>query len=93
MEACQGQLAVTQEELAYWSRQHPAPGMQVRSLPEPDSEALAMDGTAGCLAITWPYAPPHLGIGSTEEVLVTFNGLSQLHSLAARAQDRHHPGK
>ena len=24
--------------------------------------------------MTWPYAPPHLGIGSTEEVLATFSG-------------------
>jgi ERCC4-related helicase len=72
----------TQAELAYWCLQHPAPGMQLRSVPEPGTEALAADGTAGCLAITWPYAPPHLGIGSTEEVLVTFSG---------EVADRHPP--
>jgi hypothetical protein len=28
----------------------------------------------GCLAVTWPYAPPHPGVGSTEEVRATFSG-------------------
>ena len=36
----------------------------------------------GCLAVTWPYAPPHLGIGGTEEVLATFSG---------EVADRHPP--
>src|SRR5262245_30040743 len=72
----------TQAELAYWCLQHPAPGMQVRTVPEPGTERLATDGTAGCLAVTWPYAPPHLGIGSTEEVLATFSG---------EVADRHPP--
>jgi hypothetical protein len=64
----------TQAELAYWCLQHPAAGMQIRTVPEPDSDRLATDGAAGCMSITWPYAPPHLGIGSTEEVLATFSG-------------------
>jgi ERCC4-related helicase len=74
--------SVTQAELAYWCLQHPAPGMQIRTVPEPGTGFLAADGTAGCLAVTWPYAPPHLGIGSTEEVLVTFSG---------EVADRHPP--
>jgi hypothetical protein len=56
--------------------------MQVRTVPEPGTDRLAADGAAGCLAITWPYAPPHLGIGSTEEVLATFS---------AEVADRHPP--
>ncbi len=72
----------TQPELAYWCLQHPAPGMQVRSVPEPGTDRLATDGTDGCLAISWPYAPPHLGIGNTEEVLATFSG---------EVADRHPP--
>ena len=68
------EVPATQQELAYWCLQHPAPGMQIRSVPEPESQMLASDGAAGCLAITWPYAPPHLGIGGIEEVLATFSG-------------------
>ena len=41
------------------------------SLP---SRATVQDGTQGCLTITWAYAPPHLGIAPTEEVLATFSG-------------------
>jgi ERCC4-related helicase len=67
-------LPATQEELAYWCLQHPAPGMLIRSVPEPNGQVLAADGAASCLAITWPYAPPHLGIGGTEEILTTFSG-------------------
>ena len=26
------------------------------------------------MAITWAYAPPHLGIDPTEEILITFSG-------------------
>jgi hypothetical protein len=56
--------------------------MQIRTEPEPGTDCLAADGTTGCLTITWPYAPSHLGIGNTEEVLVTFNG---------EVADRHPP--
>jgi hypothetical protein len=56
--------------------------MLIRGVPEPDTDRLATDGTAVCLSITWPYAPPHLGIGSTEEVLATFSG---------EVADRHPP--
>jgi hypothetical protein len=56
--------------------------MQVRVVPEPGMDSLPADGTAGCLSITWPYAPTHLGIGSTEEVLATFSG---------EVADRHPP--
>jgi hypothetical protein len=87
----------TQAELAYWCLQHPAPGMQVRGVPEPGTDRLATDGTAGCLAITWPYAPPHLGIGSTEEVLATFSGeLADRHPPTGPTTDAagvDHPGK
>jgi hypothetical protein len=31
--------------------------MQVRGVPESGTDRLATDGTAGCLAVTWPYAP------------------------------------
>lgn len=72
--ASPAELPATQQELAYWCLQHPAPGMQIRSVPEPDGQALAADGAASCLAITWPYSPPHLGISGTEEVLATFSG-------------------
>jgi len=68
------ELPATQQELAYWCLQHPAPGMLIRSVPEPNGQVLAADGAASCLAITWPYAPRHLGIGGTEEVLATFSG-------------------
>jgi hypothetical protein len=72
----------TQAELTYWCLQHPAPGMQVRTVPETGTDRLAADETAGCLAVTWPYAPPPLGIGSTEEALATFSG---------EVADRHPP--
>ena len=59
--------------------------------------SLAADGAAGCLAITWPYAPPHLGIGSTEEVLATFSGeVADRHPPTGPTTDAagvDHPGK
>jgi hypothetical protein len=48
--------------------------MRARSVPEPGADRLAADGTAGCPAVTWPYAPPQLGVGSTSSVLATFGG-------------------
>src|SRR5262245_57604137 len=84
----------TQAELAYWCLQHPAPGMRIRSMPEPAPDRLAADG---CLAITWPYAPPQLGIGSTEEVLATFTGeVADRHPPTGPTTDAagvDHPGK
>lgn len=68
------ELPATQSDLANWCFRHPAPGITIRSIPEPDGQTLAADGAANCLAITWPYAPPHLGISSTEEILATFSG-------------------
>jgi ERCC4-related helicase len=65
---------VTQEQLAAWCLSHPASGMRVLAVPEPGAGAPALDGLRGCLAVTWPYAPPHLGIGEDEEILVTFSG-------------------
>lgn len=50
--------------------------------PVPGTDRLATDGTVRYLIITWPYAPPNLGIGSTEEVLATFSG---------EVADRHPP--
>ncbi len=67
-------LPATQHELAYWCLQHPAAAMLIRSIPEPNGQMLVADGAASCLAITWPYAPPHLGIGGTDEILATFSG-------------------
>ncbi len=43
----------------------------------------------GCLGITWPYAPPHLGIAGTEEILATFSGeLADRHPPTEPTQDR-----
>jgi superfamily II DNA or RNA helicase len=67
-------LSVTQSQLAAWCLAHPAPGMRIIGVPEPGTNAIVQDGIQGCLAITWAYAPPHLGIDPTEEVLATFNG-------------------
>jgi hypothetical protein len=87
----------TQAELGYWCLQHPAPGMQIRSVPEPGLGRLAPDGTLGCLSITWPYAPPHLGIGSIEEILATFSGeVADRHPPTGPTTDASgvdHPGK
>ncbi|WP_169978690.1 SNF2-related protein [Tautonia rosea] len=87
----------TQAELAYWCLQHPAPGMQIRSVPEPDTDHLAADGAVGCLSITWAYAPPHLGIGSNEELLGTFSGeVADRHPPTGPTTDAtgvDHPGK
>jgi hypothetical protein len=62
-------LPATQEELAYWCLQHPAPGMLIRTVPEPNGQVLAADSAASCLGITWPYAPSaldgHLATRST----------------------------
>jgi ERCC4-related helicase len=92
-----GEPPATQAELGYWCLQHSAPGMQIRSVPEPGTDRLATDGTAGCLAITWPYAPRHLGIGSTEEVLATFSGeVADRHPPTGPTTDAtgvEHPGK
>jgi hypothetical protein len=72
----------TQLELARWCLLHPAPGMIVRTVPEPGTSALAAEGALGCVGIVWPYAPSHLGISGTEEVVATFNG---------EVADRHPP--
>lgn len=66
--------SVTQGQLAAWCLAHAAPGMRIIVVPEPGTNAAGQDGIQGCLAITWAYAPPHLGIDRTEEVLVTFSG-------------------
>ena len=66
--------SVTQGQLAAWCLAHPAPGMRIIMVPEPGTNTVVQDGTQGCLAITWAYAPPHLGIDPTEEVVVTFSG-------------------
>jgi ERCC4-related helicase len=66
--------SVTQGQLAAWCLAHPAPGMRIIVVPEPGTNAVVQDGTQGCLAITWAYAPPYLGIDPAEEVLATFSG-------------------
>jgi len=48
--------------------------MRILAVPEPGPNTVIQDSTQGCLAITWAYAPPHLGIDPTEEIMVTFNG-------------------
>jgi superfamily II DNA or RNA helicase len=65
---------VTQEQLAAWCLSHPAPGMRIQLVPEPGTDALPRDGLRGCLSMSWPYAPAHLGVGETEELLATFSG-------------------
>jgi Helicase conserved C-terminal domain len=65
---------VTQEQLAAWCLAHPTPGMRILCVPEPGMKTVSQSGTQGCLAITWAYAPPHLGVEATEEILATFNG-------------------
>ena len=71
--------------------------MQIRTVPEPGAAALAADSTQGCLAITWPYAPPHQGISSTEEILATFDGaIADRHPPTGPTQDTagiEHPGR
>jgi hypothetical protein len=37
-------------------------------------DRLATGGTAGCPAVTWPYAPPQPGVGSTSSVPAAFSG-------------------
>lgn len=88
---------VTQEQLAAWCLAHPAPGMRILCVPEPGMSSPGASGTQGCLAITWAYAPPHLGIEATEEILATFNGaLADRHPPTALTEgeyDRTGPGK
>jgi hypothetical protein len=48
--------------------------MRILAVPEPGTHTVIQDGTQGCLAITWAYAPPHLGIDPTDEIGVTFSG-------------------
>jgi hypothetical protein len=66
--------SVTQEALAAWCLAHPAPGMRIIAVAEPGAGTIAGDGLRSCLSITWAYAPSHLGIGETEEILATFDG-------------------
>ena len=82
--------SVTQGQLAAWCLAHAAPGMRIIVVPEPGTNAVGQDGTQGCLAITWAYAPPHLGIAPTEEVLVTFSGaLADRHPPTAPGEGEH----
>lgn len=79
---------VTQAQLAGWCLAHPAPGMRIVRIAEPGTSTPIQDGTRACLAITWPYAPPHLGIGPTEEILATFSGeLADRHPPTGPTQD------
>lgn len=79
---------ITQDQLAAWCLSHPASGMRIQVVPEPGTNSVVNDGTRGCLSITWPYAPPHLGIGETEEILATFNGeLADRHPPTAPTED------
>jgi hypothetical protein len=80
--------SVTQEALAAWCLAHPAPGMRILVVPEPDAATVATDGIHGCLSITWACAPPHLGIGETDEIYATFNGeLADRHPATGPTQD------
>ncbi len=80
---------VTQEQLAAWCLAHPAPGMRILCVPEPGMTSSSQNGTQGCLAITWAYAAPHLGIEPTEEILATFNGeLADRHPPTAPGEDK-----
>jgi hypothetical protein len=66
--------SVSQSQLAAWCLAHPAPGMRIITVPEPGTQSAPQDGLRGCLAVAWPYAPPHVGIASDEEFLATFDG-------------------
>jgi ERCC4-related helicase len=78
---------VTQEQLAAWCLAHPASGMRILCIPEPGTTSSHQSGTRGCLAITWAYAPAHLGFEATEEILATFNGeLADRHPPTALAE-------
>lgn len=79
---------VTHAQLAGWCLAHPAPGMRIVRIPEPGTSTPIQDGTRACLAITWPYAPPHLGIGPAEEILATFSGeLADRHPPSGPSQE------
>jgi hypothetical protein len=86
----------TRAELAYWGLQRPAPGMQVRGVPGHGAARLATDGTAACLAVTWPYSPQP-GTGSTEEERTTFGGaVADRHPPTGPTTDEagvEHPGR
>jgi superfamily II DNA or RNA helicase len=87
-----GPPPVTQAELAAWCLRHPAPGMRIQSVPEPGTLSPVADGIRGCLSITWPYVPPHLGIGETEEVIATFDGeLADRHPPTGPAEESSGP--
>jgi hypothetical protein len=74
--------ALSQKRLAAWCLAHPAPGMQITTVPEPGTITAIGDGTEGCLTIVWANAPQHLGLQAQEEILVTFSG---------EVADRHPP--
>jgi ERCC4-related helicase len=78
----QSTAPTTQDQLANWCLLHPAPGMRVLGVPEPGRASAAQLGSQGCLSLVWALAPAHVGITSTEEVLVTFS---------AELADRHPP--
>lgn len=64
----------TQDDLAAWCLAHPAPGMHIIAVPEPENQAIVADALGGCHSIRWLYAPAHLGVAPHDEILVTFNG-------------------
>ena len=83
-----GHAALSQKRLAAWCLAHPAPGMQIATVPEPGAITATVDGTEGCLSIGWADAPDHLGLHAQEEVLVTFSGeLADRHPPTAASPD------
>jgi hypothetical protein len=85
---------VTQEQLAAWCLGHPAPGMRILTVAEPGASTAVADGNLACLSITWPYAPPHLGIGESEEILATFSGeLADRHPATAPTEEAAEGGR
>jgi hypothetical protein len=87
----------TQDELARWCLIHPAPGIRIRTIPEPGAASVTGDCTKSCLAITWPYAPGHLGVDGIEEVHATFDGsIADRHPPTGPVEDEagvEHPGR
>ena len=67
-------VPATQEQLATWCLAHPAPGMRVNRVPEPGNSAVAQDPAQACLSISWPQAPPTLGLDPMRSYLATFSG-------------------
>jgi len=71
-----------QHELLDWCLAHPAPGMLITEVAEPEVGGRPPQNPGRCFSITWALAPAELGVGPGEAVLVTFD---------SEVADRHPP--